>query len=305
MTRATIMYTKTDEAPALATYSLLPIIEAFTASAEIDVELVDISLAGRIISQFSDFLTEEQRIDDGLAALGDLALKPEANIIKLPNISASLPQLKAAIKELQDKGYALPDYPEEAETEEQQEIRSRYDKIKGSAVNPVLREGNSDRRAPPAVKNYVRSHPHRMGAWQSESKTHVASMSDGDFFSSEKSVTIAQATTVRVELVDGMGNTRVLKKGIELLEGEIIDAAAINKNALRSFIDKEIQNAKEQDVLFSLHLKATMMKVSDPIIFGHVVAVFFEDVFTKHATLFKELGVNPNNGFIIFLHVFV
>jgi len=290
------MYTKTDEAPALATYSLLPIIEAFTASAEIDVELVDISLAGRIISQFSDFLTEEQRIDDGLAALGDLALKPEANIIKLPNISASLPQLKAAIKELQDKGYALPDYPEEAETEEQQEIRSRYDKIKGSAVNPVLREGNSDRRAPPAVKNYVRSHPHRMGAWQSESKTHVASMSDGDFFSSEKSVTIAQATTVRVELVDGMGNTRVLKKGIELLEGEIIDAAAINKNALRSFIDKEIQNAKEQDVLFSLHLKATMMKVSDPIIFGHVVAVFFEDVFTKHATLFKELGVNPNNG---------
>jgi len=296
MTRATIMYTKTDEAPALATYSLLPIIEAFTASAEIDVELVDISLAGRIISQFSDFLTEEQRIDDGLAALGDLALKPEANIIKLPNISASLPQLKAAIKELQDKGYALPDYPEEAETEEQQEIRSRYDKIKGSAVNPVLREGNSDRRAPPAVKNYVRSHPHRMGAWQSESKTHVASMSDGDFFSSEKSVTIAQATTVRVELVDGMGNTRVLKKGIELLEGEIIDAAAINKNALRSFIDKEIQNAKEQDVLFSLHLKATMMKVSDPIIFGHVVAVFFEDVFTKHATLFKELGVNPNNG---------
>ena len=296
MTRATIMYTKTDEAPALATYSLLPIIEAFTASAEIDVELVDISLAGRIISQFSDFLTEEQRIDDGLAALGDLALKPEANIIKLPNISASLPQLKAAIKELQDKGYALPDYPEEAETEEQQEIRSRYDKIKGSAVNPVLREGNSDRRAPPAVKNYVRSHPHRMGAWQSESKTHVASMSDGDFFSSEKSVTIAQATTVRVELVDGMGNTRVLKKGIELLEGEIIDAAAINKNALRSFIDKEIQNAKEQDVLFSLHLKATMMKVSDPIIFGHVVAVFFEDVFTKHATLFKELGANPNNG---------
>ena len=296
MTRATIMYTKTDEAPALATYSLLPIIEAFTASAEIDVELVDISLAGRIISQFSDFLTEEQRIDDGLAALGDLALKPEANIIKLPNISASLPQLKAAIKELQDKGYALPDYPEEAETEEQQEIRSRYDKIKGSAVNPVLREGNSDRRAPPAVKNYVRSHPHRMGAWQSESKTHVASMSDGDFFSSEKSVTIAQATTVRVELVDGMGNTRVLKKGIELLEGEIIDAAAINKNALRSFIEKEIQNAKEQDVLFSLHLKATMMRVSDPIIFGHVVAVFFEDVFTKHATLFKELGVNPNNG---------
>ena len=296
MTRSTIMYTKTDEAPALATFSLLPIIDAFTASAEIDVELVDISLAGRIIAQFSDFLTEEQRIDDGLAALGDLALKPEANIIKLPNISASLPQLKAAIKELQDKGYALPGYPEEAETEEQQEIRSRYDKIKGSAVNPVLREGNSDRRAPPAVKNYVRSHPHRMGAWQSESKTHVASMSDGDFFSSEKSVTITEATTVRIELVDAMGNTRVLKKGIQLLEGEIIDAAAINKNALRSFIEKEIQNAKEQDVLFSLHLKATMMKVSDPIIFGHVVSVFFDDVFTKHAALFKELGVNPNNG---------
>ncbi len=296
MTRSTIKYTKTDEAPALATYSFLPIIEAFARSADIDVELVDISLAGRIIAQFPEYLTEEQRIDDGLAALGELALKPEANIIKLPNISASLPQLKAAIKELQDKAYALPDYPEEPETDEEKDIRSRYDKIKGSAVNPVLREGNSDRRAPPAVKNYVRSHPHRMGAWQSDSKTHVASMSDGDFFSSEKSVTMEQATTVRIELVDAMGNTRILKKDIELLDGEIIDGAAINKNALRAFIEEQIQDAKDQGVLFSLHLKATMMKVSDPIIFGHAVSVFFEDVFTKYAALFKELGINPNNG---------
>jgi len=296
MTNSTIMYTKTDEAPALATYSLLPIIRAFTAAADIDVELSDISLAGRIIAQFPDYLNDEQRIEDGLAALGQLALKPEANIIKLPNISASLPQLKAAIKELQAKGYALPDYPETVETDEQKDIQGRYDKVKGSAVNPVLREGNSDRRAPLAVKNYVRQHPHSMGTWQAESQTHVASMSSGDFFDSEKSVTLSQDTVVRIELVDQQGKTTVLKTAVNLLAGEIIDAAVMSKQALRTFIAEEIVNAKQQGVLFSLHLKATMMKVSDPIIFGHVVKVFYQAVFEKYQALFDQLGVDVNNG---------
>jgi isocitrate dehydrogenase len=296
MTNSTIMYTKTDEAPALATYSLLPIIRAFTAAADINVELTDISLAGRIIAQFPDYLTEAQRIDDGLATLGKLALKPEANIIKLPNISASIPQLKAAVKELQAKGYALPDYPEVAETEEQKDIQSRYDKIKGSAVNPVLREGNSDRRAPLAVKNYVRQHPHSMGAWQTSSQTHVASMSSGDFFGSEKSVTLQDDTVARIELVNAQGETTVLKTAVSLLAGEIIDAAVMSKQALRQFIAEEITKAKQEKVLFSLHLKATMMKVSDPIIFGHVVSVFYQAVFEKHQALFDELGVDVNNG---------
>jgi isocitrate dehydrogenase len=296
MTNSTIMYTKTDEAPALATYSLLPIIRAFTAAADINVELSDISLAGRIIAQFPDYLNEEQRIDDGLAALGALALKPEANIIKLPNISASIPQLKAAVKELQDKGYALPDYPEVAETDEQKDVQSRYGKIKGSAVNPVLREGNSDRRAPLAVKNYVRQHPHSMGAWQAGSQTHVASMSSGDFFGSEKSVTLQQDTVARIELVNEQGETTVLKPAVSLLAGEIIDAAVMSKQALRQFIAEEITKAKQHGVLFSLHLKATMMKVSDPIIFGHVVTVFYQAVFDKHQALFDELGVDVNNG---------
>lgn len=296
MTNSTIMYTKTDEAPALATYSLLPIIRAFTAAADINVELTDISLAGRLIAQFPDYINEEQRIEDGLAALGALALKPEANIIKLPNISASIPQLKAAVKELQAKGYALPDYPEVAETDEQKDIQSRYDKIKGSAVNPVLREGNSDRRAPLAVKNYVRQHPHSMGAWQPSSQTHVASMSSGDFFGSEKSVSLAQDTVARIELVNEQGETIVLKAAVSLLAGEIIDAAVMSKQALRQFIAEEINKAKQEKVLFSLHLKATMMKVSDPIIFGHVVTVFYQAVFDKHQALFDELGVDVNNG---------
>ena len=296
MTNATIMYTKTDEAPALATYSLLPIVRAFTTAADIDVVLSDISLAGRIIALFPDYLNEAQRIDDGLAALGVLALKPDANIIKLPNISASLPQLKAAITELQAKGYALPDYPDNVETDEQKDIQSRYDKIKGSAVNPVLREGNSDRRAPFAVKNYVRKHPHSMGAWQADSQTHVASMSSGDFFDSEQSVTLDNDNVVRIELVDEQGDVTVLKAAINLLAGEIIDGAVMRKRALREFIVEEIKAAKEQGVLFSLHLKATMMKVSDPIIFGHVVSVFYQSLFDKYQSLFDKLGVDVNNG---------
>ncbi len=296
MTTSKIIYTKTDEAPALATQSLLPIIKAFTRSAGIEVETSDISLAGRIIALFPDYLSEEQRLTDALAELGELVLKSEANIIKLPNISASVPQLKAAVKELQGKGYALPDYPEDPENDEQKEIRSRYNKVKGSAVNPVLREGNSDRRAPPAVKNFVRKNPHSMGAWRSDSKTHVSSMSGNDFFGSEKSITVEDATNMRIELTDEAGNTSVLKQATAVLAGEIIDASVISKKALCSFIEEQIQSAKEQDVLFSVHLKATMMKVSDPIIFGHFVTVFFKDVFKKHAELFEEIGVDVNNG---------
>jgi len=296
MSQSTIIYTKTDEAPALATLSLLPIIRAFLKPADIRVDLSDISLAGRIIAQFPDYLTEQQRISDALAELGQLALEPETNIIKLPNISASIPQMKAAIKELQQKGYALPDYPEDATTDKEKDIKSRYDKVKGSAVNPVLREGNSDRRAPAAVKNYVKSHPHTMGEWTSASKTHVASMADNDFYGSEKSVTIAKQGRVKIvhEALDG--TQTVLKENTPVLAGEIFDATVMNKNALRRFIAAEIEQAKQDNVLFSVHLKATMMKVSDPIIFGHFVEVFFQDVFEKHADTFKQLGIDAKNG---------
>ncbi|MFC3032138.1 NADP-dependent isocitrate dehydrogenase [Pseudoalteromonas fenneropenaei] len=291
-----IIYTKTDEAPALATYSLLPIIQAYTNAAGVEVETRDISLAGRIIANFPEYLTEEQRIGDHLAELGELANTPEANIIKLPNISASVPQLKAAIKELQAKGYALPDYPEEPQNDAEAAAKAIYDKIKGSAVNPVLREGNSDRRAPLSVKEYARKNPHSMGAWAADSKSYVASMTEGDFFGSEQSVTVADATDVRIEHVAKDGSITVLKASTKLKAGEIIDASCLNVNALRSFLAKEIEAAKSNGVLFSLHMKATMMKVSDPIIFGHAVKEFYKDVFAKHADLFEQLGVDVNNG---------
>ncbi|MFT7413854.1 MAG: isocitrate dehydrogenase [Methylophagaceae bacterium] len=296
MTHAKIFYTKTDEAPALATYSLLPIIKKFTACADVDVEISDISLASRLLTHFPSYLSAEQQVTDTLAELGALTLKPEANIIKLPNISASIPQLKSAIKELQDKGFNLPEYPDSAETEQQKLIKTTYDKVKGSAVNPVLREGNSDRRAPLAVKNYVRKHPHSMGAWHGDSKSHVASMAAHDFYGSERSVTLGQSTNVTIELEGAAGQLTVLKKALPILAGEIIDSSVMNKNALRDFIETEITDAKEQGVLFSLHLKATMMKVSDPIIFGHVVSVFYKDVFEKHAALFERIGVEITNG---------
>ena len=296
MTNSKIIYTKTDEAPALATQSLLPIIKVFTHAADIDIELSDISLSGRVIASFPSYLTEVQHIDDALAKLGELVLKPDTNIIKLPNISASVPQLKATIKELQQKGYNLPEYPEDPQNDEQKKIKAQYDKIKGSAVNPVLREGNSDRRAPAAVKNYVRTHPHSMGTWSADSKTHVASMSDNDFFGSEKSVILASAGNVRIELTDEMDNINVLKQSTPVLVGEVIDATVINKNALRRFIEVEIESAKQEGVLFSVHLKATMMKVSDPIIFGHFVTVFYKDVFEKHAAVFEEIGIDVKNG---------
>jgi len=296
MTTSKIIYTKTDEAPALATYSLLPIVQAFTKAAGVAVETRDISLSGRVIANFPDRLTAEQRIGDDLAELGELAKMPEANIIKLPNISASVPQLQAVIKELQQKGYDLPDYPEEPTSEQEKEYKARYDKIKGSAVNPVLREGNSDRRAPASVKNYARKNPHSMGAWRSDSKSHVASMTDSDFFGSEQSVTLAEASDAKVELIDESGQVQILKQSIPLLAGEVIDAAVLSKNALRAFIKQEIDKASNEGVLFSLHLKATMMKVSDPIIFGHVVSVFYQPVLEKYATLFAELGVDVNNG---------
>ncbi len=296
MTRSKIIYTKTDEAPALATYSLLPIIQNFTGPAGIDVVTCDISLAGRIIANFPDFLTAEQQKPDALAELGELVLKPEANIIKLPNISASSPQLVAAIKELQVKGYALPDYPDEPATTAEESIKIRYDKIKGSAVNPVLREGNSDRRAPPAVKNYARKNPHSMGAWSEDSKSHVATMSEGDFYASEKSLTLEKAGNVRIEFMADDGDITILKATTQVLSGEIIDGSLMSKKALRKFIQAEIDDARERGVLFSVHLKATMMKVSDPVIFGHVVAVFFKEVFSKHAATFAALGVDVNNG---------
>ncbi|MBK3519655.1 NADP-dependent isocitrate dehydrogenase [Carboxylicivirga marina] len=291
-----IIYTKTDEAPALATYSLLPIVEAYTKSAGVEVETRDISLAGRIIANFSDYLTKEQGISDALAELGDLAKTPEANIIKLPNISASIPQMQSAIKELQNKGYALPDYPEEPKNEKEEAIKGRYDKIKGSAVNPVLREGNSDRRAPRAVKNYAKKNPHSMGEWQSSSKSNVLSMPEGDFFASEQSTTIEKEGYVRIEYSNANGEVSVLKEKVALQAGEIIDASVMNKKALRSFIETAIKRAKDDDVLFSVHLKATMMKVSDPIIFGQVVEVFFSEVFEKYANVFQELGISANNG---------
>ncbi|MCK5199042.1 MAG: NADP-dependent isocitrate dehydrogenase, partial [Spirochaetales bacterium] len=291
-----IIYTKTDEAPALATVSLLPVIKAFTKSAGIDVETKDISLAGRIIASFPEFLTRDQSIPDDLAELGELVKKQEANIIKLPNISAAVPQLQAAIRELQEKGFMLPDYPESPESDKAWEIKKRYDRIKGSAVNPILREGNSDRRAPVAVKKYAMNHPHTMGKWSSGSKTHVASMSEGDFYGSEQSVVISSAGDVRAELVLDSGEKIVLINKITLQEGEVLDSAVMSRNVLRQFIKEQIVEAKKQNILFSVHLKATMMKISDPIIFGHVVAVFFEDVFLKYGKLFEGLGINANNG---------
>lgn len=295
--KAKIIYTYTDEAPALATHSFLPIIEAFTKAAGVTVETRDISLSGRVIANFPDYLTEEQQIGDALAELGELAKTPEANIIKLPNISASIPQLTATIKELQDKGYALPDYPEEPSTPEEEEIKARYDRVKGSAVNPVLREGNSDRRAPKAVKEYARKNPHSMGAWSSDSKSHVATMGQNDFRSNEQSVTVTDATSVSIVHTSTDGTKTVLKDGIALQAGEIMDSSFLSKKALVEFLGKEVADAKKQGVLFSLHMKATMMKVSDPIIFGHGVKVFFADVFEKHAATLNRLGVDANNGF--------
>ncbi|WP_221795472.1 NADP-dependent isocitrate dehydrogenase [Oceanobacter mangrovi] len=291
----TIIYTETDEAPALATYSLLPIVQAFASQSGIEMEVRDISLAGRILSQFPDYLTEEQRQSDDLAYLGELAQTPEANIIKLPNISASVPQLVAAVKELQAKGYALPDYPASANTAEEKEIQARFDRVKGSAVNPVLREGNSDRRAPESVKAYARANPHSMGEWSADSKSRVAHMEDGDFYGSELAVTVADAKTVRIEMVEG-DDVKVLKE-LKLLPGEVIDSSRMSVAKLREFYAKAAQEAKDEGVLLSLHLKATMMKVSDPIMFGHAVSVFFSDVFEKHAAKFAELGVNTKNGF--------
>ena len=293
----TIIYTKTDEAPALATFSLLPIIQAFTKHAGISVETRDISLAGRIIANFPDYLSADQKIGDALAELGALTLRPDANIIKLPNISASVPQLKAAIAELQAKGYKLPDYPETPKSDAEKEIKTRYGKVMGSAVNPVLREGNSDRRAPKAVKEYARSHPHSMGKWSADSKTRVGTMGHDDFFSNEKSVIVPEATNVRIELVSKDGPTTILKDKLPLQSGEILDATFLRKKALVSFLEKEIAEAKASGVLFSVHLKATMMKVSDPLIFGHVVKVFFRNLIAKHAGVIKELGVDFNNGF--------
>ena len=297
MTTSKIIYTHTDEAPALATKSFLPIIEAFTQAAGISVETSDISLAGRVIANFPEYLKEEQRIPDALAQLGEMVKKPDANIIKLPNISASIPQLKATIKELQDKGYALPDYPDSPSSDIERDIRSRYDKIKGSAVNPVLREGNSDRRAPKAVKNFAKKNPHKMGAWSADSKSHVSSMTSGDFRSNEKSMTLEAATDVKIEFVADNGDVTELKPAFPLQAGEVIDSSVMSKKALVSFLEEQVAEAKEQDVLFSLHMKATMMKVSDPIIFGHGVKVFFKDVFAKHAPALEQAGVNVNNGF--------
>lgn len=291
-----IIYTITDEAPALATYSLLPIIQAYTASSGINVETRDISLAARILANFPKYLTQEQRVDDALTELGELAKTPEANIIKLPNVSASIPQLEAAIKELQAKGYDLPNYPAEPQNEAEQSIKLTYAKVLGSAVNPVLREGNSDRRAPASVKQYVRNNPHSMGAWSKQTKSHVAHMASGDFYGSEKSVTIDGATKVNIEFVAQNGDVTLLKSKLPLLDKEIIDTAVMSISALVEFFETEINKAKEEDVLLSLHLKATMMKVSDPIMFGHAVKVFYKDVFAKHAATFEQLGVDADNG---------
>jgi isocitrate dehydrogenase len=296
VTESKIIYTHTDEAPALATYSLLPIVEAFASAAGVAVETRDISLAGRTLAQFPDFLTAEQRVHDDLAELGALTLRPEANIIKLPNVSASMPQLQAVIAELQGNGYAIPDYPDDPADEAEKSIRARYDKVKGSAVNPVLREGNSDRRAPKAVKDYARSHPHSMGTWSADSKTHVATMGHSDFYSNEKSVTMSEAGSLRIELCTAAGETVVLKPSVPVLAGEVVDGTFMSKRALIRFLEEQIADAKQQGVLFSIHLKATMMKVSDPIIFGHAVQVFFADVFAKHADVLDAIGADPNNG---------
>nr|WP_299388871.1 NADP-dependent isocitrate dehydrogenase [Allomuricauda sp.] len=293
---AKIFYTKTDEAPALATQSFLPIVKAFTSTADIEIETKDISLAGRIAAVFPEYLDSDQKISDDLKILGDLAKTPEANIIKLPNISASIPQLKEAIEELQQKGYNLPSYPDEPQNEEEKAIKARYDKVKGSAVNPVLREGNSDRRAPKAIKNYSKKNPHSMGAWSPDSKTHVATMDHGDFRSNEKSLTMSGADDIRIELVDNSGNTTVLKEKVALQKDEVIDATVMSKSALVDFLNREIAAAKNEGLLLSLHFKATMMKVSDPIIFGHALTAYFDDVFNSYGDVFEELGINANNG---------
>jgi len=291
-----IIYTETDEAPALATYSFLPIVRAFAKSAKIKVESKDISLAARILSQFPEYLKADQKVNDALSELGELVKKPEANIIKLPNISASLPQLLAAIKELQAKGFAIPDFPEEPKTDEEKSTRAKYNKASGSAVNPVLREGNSDRRAPNAVKEFAKKNPHSMGAWSRDSKSHVATMSSGDFASNEKSVTVTEDQTVKISFIGNDGIEKVLKEKTELLKGEVIDGTYMSKKALLAFLKAQKAEAKEQGVLYSIHLKATMMKISDPIIFGHAVTVFFQDLFDKHAATFDKLGINPNDG---------
>ena len=296
MSKSTIIYTYTDEAPALATHSLLPIVQAFTKSADIEFVTSDISLASRILSQFPEYLTEEQRKADTLAELGELVKQPDANVIKLPNISASVPQLLATIKELQGDGYNVPNYPTEATTDEEKEIQARYERVKGSAVNPVLREGNSDRRAPKAVKNFAKKFPHSMGAWTADSKTHVATMTDNDFFHNEKSFTAPTAGSVSIVFTDNAGNRSELRKPVALLEGEVFDATVLNKNALVAFLEREIKDAKDKGVLFSLHMKATMMKVSDPIIFGHAVKAFFAPVFEKFGDKLSAAGVNVNNG---------
>ncbi len=297
MSKSKIIYTKTDEAPYLATHSFLPIVQAYAGSAGVEIELKDISLAGRILAVFPDYLTEDQQVEDALAILGKMTQEPETNIIKLPNISASVPQLTAAIKELQSAGFNLPDYPDDLQTDEERKIKARYDKIKGSAVNPVLREGNSDRRAPKPVKEYARKHPHRMGAWSGSSKTHVATMSHGDFRANEKSVTFENATKVDIVHISSGGTKTVLKKNLAILDGEILDGTVLSKKALLAFLEAQIADAKTQDVLFSLHMKATMMKVSDPIIFGHAVKVYFDSVFAKFENELEELGVDVRNGF--------
>lgn len=296
MTDSTIIYTHTDEAPALATHSFLPVIQAYASTAGVTVETRDISLAGRIIASFPEHLEEGQRIADALAELGELAKTPGANIIKLPNVSASIPQLKAAVAELQGQGYALPDYPDDPKTDEERETRARYDKIKGSAVNPVLREGNSDRRAPASVKNYAKAHPHRMGAWTSESKTNVATMGTNDFRSTEKSTVIAEAGTLRIEHVAADGSTTVLRESVPVLAGEVVDASVLHVDALRTFLNDQIERAKAEDILFSVHLKATMMKVSDPIVFGHVVRAFFPKTFARYGETLAAAGLSPNDG---------
>ena len=291
-----IFYTKTDEAPALATRSFLPIVKAFTKSAGIELETKDISLPGRILATFSEYLNEDQKVEDALAFLGDLATKPEANIIKLPNISASVPQLKGAIAELQKNGYAIPDFPDDIKTDEDAKVLALYNKVKGSAVNPVLREGNSDRRAPKAVKNFAKNNPHSMGEWNADSKTHVATMSEGDFAHNETSVTVANATKVHIQFTDANNNTSYLRKDISLLAGEIIDATFMSKKALLAFLDREIEDANRSNILMSLHMKATMMKVSDPIIFGHVVKTYFKEVFETYKRQFESIGLDANNG---------
>lgn len=296
MTDSTIIYTHTDEAPALATHSFLPVVQAYASTAGVTVETRDISLAGRIIASFPEHLEESQRIDDALAELGELARTPGANIIKLPNISASIPQLKAAIAELQQQGYALPDYPDDPKSDEDRDVRARYDKTKGSAVNPVLREGNSDRRAPASVKNYAKAHPHRMGAWTSDSKTNVAHMDADDFRSTEKSAVVAEAGSLRIELAGDDGSTTVLRESVPVLAGEVVDASVMHVAALRAFLDKQVARAKAEGVLFSVHLKATMMKVSDPIIFGHVVRTFFPKTFAEHGEALAAAGLSPNDG---------